>query len=74
MSSTGTKTIAIFIIALLIGVGVGYGIGPMIGGTQTATSTGPQPLTGTITIGSLLPLTGDLGSYGTVFYLVLRPI
>ena len=64
MSSTGTKTIAIFIIALLIGVGVGYGIGPMIGGTQTATSTGPQPLTGTITIGSLLPLTGDLGSYG----------
>ena len=64
MSSTGTKAIAIFIVALLIGVGVGYGIGPIIGGTQTATSTGRQPLTGTITIGSLLPLTGDLGSYG----------
>ncbi|MEM3096572.1 MAG: ABC transporter substrate-binding protein, partial [Nitrososphaerota archaeon] len=62
------------VVALLIGIGAGIAIGPAVFPakaqtvtqtlTQTLTQTVTAGFTGKITIGALLPLSGDLASYG----------
>jgi len=67
-----TTAIAGIIIALLIGLGIGVAVTPSITGPQvverivekTVTMEKPVGLTGEVLIGALLPLTGDLASYG----------
>jgi branched-chain amino acid transport system substrate-binding protein len=52
--------IGVFLVALIIGVGIGIGAAPYL-----APSLAPKAgLTGEVTIGALLPLTGDLGTFG----------
>jgi branched-chain amino acid transport system substrate-binding protein len=60
------------VVALLIGIGAGLAVAPMVfparavtvTNTQTVTQTETAGFTGKIVIGALLPLTGDLASYG----------
>jgi branched-chain amino acid transport system substrate-binding protein len=72
-------TIGVFIVGLLIGMGAIYALAPSIGLSSTATTTvagagtnttvtttvaGKGGLSGTITLGGLTSLTGDLSAYG----------
>jgi len=54
------KGIALLIVGLVIGAGVGVLAGPILVGGQV----GAPTITGPITIGALLSLTGDLRSFG----------
>lgn len=66
-STLSTKTIAIALVGLLIGIGVGVALAPTIGierVVERAVTVRVPPLQGEILIGALLPLTGDLASYG----------
>jgi len=64
------KTIAVGIIALIIGIGIGFGIGSPeqadTGSMTTQVQTMEQnpQLSGEVTIGLILPLTGDLATHG----------
>jgi len=64
------KTIAVGIIALIIGIGIGFGIGSTeqaeTGSMTTQIQTMEQnpQLSGEVTIGLILPLTGDLATHG----------
>ena len=64
------KTIGIGIIALIIGIGIGFGIGSTEQGntdsmtTQVQTMEQNPQLSGEVTIGLILPLTGDLATHG----------
>jgi len=64
------KTIGIGIIALIIGIGIGFGIGSPeqadTGSITTQVQTMEQnpQLSGEVTIGLILPLTGDLATHG----------
>lgn len=65
-----TAAIAATLIALLVGVGIGVAIAPSIIAPQVVERVvekiveKPVGLTGEVQIGALLPLTGDLASYG----------
>jgi len=58
--TVGKATIVgVFLIALIIGIGIGVGAAPYF-----APPPAPTGLTGEVTIGAILPLTGDLGTFG----------
>lgn len=65
-----TAAIAGILIALLVGVGIGAAVAPSIIAPQVVEKVvekiieKPVGLTGEVQIGALLPLTGDLASYG----------
>ena len=61
-----TKVLAgIAIIMLVIGAGIGYGISAaMMPAPTTTTTSAPTGLSGTIPIGAVMPLSGDLSDYG----------
>ena len=66
MSSTG-KMVGVAIVAIIIGIGIGYGISGSDSETTSAPTTivqEPTGLSGEITIGLILPLTGDLATHG----------
>jgi len=56
-----TVAVAAVVVAILVGVGIGVAAAPAIIKAPTA---GAGGLTGDIPIGALLPLTGDLASFG----------
>ncbi|GBC68653.1 Leu/Ile/Val-binding protein [archaeon HR01] len=67
MSSRGVSsalTAVAAVVALLIGLGAGIALAPAIFPPQATTITQQVGFTGKLTIGALLPLTGDLASYG----------
>jgi branched-chain amino acid transport system substrate-binding protein len=55
---------AVAIIMLVIGSGIGYGISASMAPAPTTTTTTPTGLSGTIPIGVIVPLSGDLADYG----------
>lgn len=55
---------AVAIIMLVIGAGVGYGLSAAMAPAPTTTTPTPTGLSGTIPIGVIVPLSGDLASYG----------
>jgi len=56
---------AVAIIMLVVGAGIGYGISAAMMPAPTTTSpTTPTGLSGTIPIGAIMPLSGDLSDYG----------
>jgi len=60
-----TKMIAaVAIIMLVIGAGIGYGISVATMPAPTTTTPTPTGLSGTIPIGAIMPLSGDLSDYG----------
>jgi len=55
---------AIAIIMLVVGAGIGYGVSAAMMPAPTTTTTAPSGLSGTIPIGAIMPLSGDLSDYG----------
>jgi branched-chain amino acid transport system substrate-binding protein len=63
--TVSTKMLAaIAIIMLVVGAGIGYGISAAMMPAPTTTTTTPTGLSGTIPIGAIMPLSGDLADYG----------
>lgn len=58
----GGRVAAIILVALVVGIGLGIALGPTINPPKTVEI--PVGLSGVIQIGALLPLSGDLASYG----------
>ena len=63
--AASTTLAAIAIIALIIGVAIGVALAPSLGVQKTVEVQVPvSPLQGELLLGAILPLTGDLASYG----------
>jgi len=60
-----TKVLAgVAIIMLVIGAGIGYGVSAAMMPAPTTTTVTTPALSGTIPIGAIMPLSGDLSDYG----------
>ena len=70
MEVKGALAAVIAIICLLAGIGIGYGVGTVVAPKPTG-PTGPA-LTGTLKIGGLIELTGDLGPWGPMYRAALE--
>ena len=55
---------AVAIIMLVVGTGIGYGISAAMTPAPITSTTTPSGLSGTIPIGAIMPLSGDLADYG----------
>ena len=64
MTVSSKMLAAVAIIMLVIGSGIGYGISASMAPAPTTTTTTPTGLSGTIPIGVIVPLSGDLADYG----------